>query len=401
MWHVDEGTLQAFLDDRERGPAAGALDAETRDRVAAHLHACDVCSAELQRAERLRARAAGILLAAAPEIETPPFDLVAPQLTPRAPTMRPARARPAWLPLAWAASVLLAVGAGWMGSQLWRGGAGSDARREQAAASPESTAPAQTAAAPAQTPALARADTAPAPPAPGGGMRGAERWRADAAAPAGEAAGGVGGVVLSAEAKQLQPAAAAREPAERRAVAAADLAVTAEKAAAGNLAGGAAERARVSAVSAAAAPAAGLTAAPRPAPGVVAEAGAGGYPGDADVAWEISSREAAERLLGERINLVADAAVQEIAVAPRAQPALVRVRQVTAAGPVELLQWRAPAPAVDALRALPAAPPPAATGFTRDGGRFVTVPGTTHPVLLRTAADVDPAGLLARVRPAR
>jgi hypothetical protein len=74
MWHVDEGTLHAYLDERERGEAAGALDPELRARVTSHLAVCDVCSAQLRLAERHRSMAADILLAASPAIETPPFE---------------------------------------------------------------------------------------------------------------------------------------------------------------------------------------------------------------------------------------------------------------------------------------------------------------------------------------
>src|SRR5690606_7095909 len=62
---------------------------------------------------RLRAHAGDVLLGAAPATaELPAFPTVD----------RPAarRRRRAWVPLAWAASVLVAAGAGWLGSELWR-----------------------------------------------------------------------------------------------------------------------------------------------------------------------------------------------------------------------------------------------------------------------------------------
>lgn len=427
MWHVDEGTLHAFLDDRERGPAAGALDADTRARVAAHLDACDVCAAELRRAERDRARAATILLDASPAIEAPPFDAVQPALAPRraVPITRPARIRGGWVPLAWAASLVLAVGAGWMGSLLWRGEA---APRSQQEAAPLATSPVQTAASPGPEP-VPGAQSAAASPAIGG-VRQDESRLADAATRSGETGGEAGSAKRKSE-DEPRVAAAEAAPPERRELAAADVAAEQKAAGVAGVAlaeqkalavpgiappqaarlqtGEAALRARVAPANAAASAPAELLPAPRPTLGLAADATGAGYPGDADVAWESVSREAAEQLLGGPLYALADATGLEIAVAPQGQPVMVRVRQRAAAGQVELLQWRQPPAQVkaEALReaapAAPAAPPasPLGIGRARDGSRFVAVPGTAHPVLLRAPADVDLAALLARVRPAR
>ena len=114
MSHVADGILHAYLD--------GALDAlsdagELPDGmksadVMAHLAACADCRARLEAERRVRA-GAGVILgdASVPHVEAPAFAGVA-----GARRLRRAR----WLPLGWAASVLLALGAGWWGSEVWR-----------------------------------------------------------------------------------------------------------------------------------------------------------------------------------------------------------------------------------------------------------------------------------------
>lgn len=115
MPHVDEGMLHAYLDGAlDALLEAGALpQGTTRDSVDAHLAVCADCRALLEAERTIRTRAGAVLDAAAPVIEVPPFsELFADSRT------RPRRRR-VW-PLAWAASVLLAVGAGWWGSELYR-----------------------------------------------------------------------------------------------------------------------------------------------------------------------------------------------------------------------------------------------------------------------------------------
>jgi hypothetical protein len=116
MSHVDESTLHAYLDELERGPEAGALDAAERARVEAHILECDACSAALVAARSLRTRAHAVLDMAAPVIEVPPFEhmVAAPASARRAPRR--------WVPLAWAASLVMAVGSGWIASELMRSG---------------------------------------------------------------------------------------------------------------------------------------------------------------------------------------------------------------------------------------------------------------------------------------
>jgi anti-sigma factor RsiW len=98
MSHVDEGTLHAYLD--------GELSADDAQSVSAHVTACPACHQRLEEERALIARASELLgLAEPPARDLPPF--------------RPGDTRPParlwWqvrLPLAWAATVLLALGIG-------------------------------------------------------------------------------------------------------------------------------------------------------------------------------------------------------------------------------------------------------------------------------------------------
>lgn len=98
MSHVDDGTLHAFLD--------GELTPVESERLDAHLAACLACRARLAEERALVERASTLLSRAvppAPERAAPPLH----QLR---------RPRVAWrlrMPLAWAATVLMAVGLGW------------------------------------------------------------------------------------------------------------------------------------------------------------------------------------------------------------------------------------------------------------------------------------------------
>jgi len=100
MSHADEGTLHAYLD--------GELTAVEAAGLEQHLAACAPCRARLEEARALIERAHGLLALA-----SPPADATAPRRPPAASGSRLARPLPRWLPLAWAASVLLALGGGW------------------------------------------------------------------------------------------------------------------------------------------------------------------------------------------------------------------------------------------------------------------------------------------------
>jgi hypothetical protein len=111
MPHITDGQLHAHLDGATGALAPdGALhDGPAASEIEAHLHTCADCRARLE-AERAVRTAAGLILAdAGTTVEVPPFE----QLLREAPAdaARP-RAR-SWLPLAWAASLVLAMGGGW------------------------------------------------------------------------------------------------------------------------------------------------------------------------------------------------------------------------------------------------------------------------------------------------
>ena len=98
MSHVDDGTLHAYLD--------GELSPAEAQGVDAHLAQCPACRGRLEEERALITRAGELLaLAAPPDRELPPF---------RAGDIKPL-SRLWWqvrLPLAWAATVVLALGIG-------------------------------------------------------------------------------------------------------------------------------------------------------------------------------------------------------------------------------------------------------------------------------------------------
>ena len=103
MSHVDEGTLHAYLD--------GELAPVERERVDTHLKGCPACQARLAEERTLIERAGRLLgMAAPPERAMPPLQqLRQPRLTWR---LR--------RPLAWAATLILAVGLGWFARGHYR-----------------------------------------------------------------------------------------------------------------------------------------------------------------------------------------------------------------------------------------------------------------------------------------
>jgi hypothetical protein len=102
MSHVPDGELTAYADG-----AYAPTDADAQ-RITAHLALCPDCRNRLEQAHALSARAAEILAVAAPAVmETPPFDEIRAHAT--------ARRAHSTFPLAWAATVILALGIGWFG----------------------------------------------------------------------------------------------------------------------------------------------------------------------------------------------------------------------------------------------------------------------------------------------
>jgi len=116
MSHVDDGTLHAYLD--------GELAPAEVQGVDAHIAQCPACRGRVEEERALISRAGELLaLAAPPDRELPPF---------RAGDVKPLK-RLWWqvrLPLAWAATVVLALG---IGSYL---GSGSRALTDRSVAAP-------------------------------------------------------------------------------------------------------------------------------------------------------------------------------------------------------------------------------------------------------------------------
>ena len=106
MSHVDEGALHAYLD--------GALDeypAAEADAIRTHLDECGACRSRLEAERAVRQEASTILDLAAPEVEVPTFEELRAYVQATRPTPRPATRL---YRMGWAASIVLAVGAGWM-----------------------------------------------------------------------------------------------------------------------------------------------------------------------------------------------------------------------------------------------------------------------------------------------
>ncbi len=107
MSHVTEGALHAYLD--------GALDeypAAEAERIRGHLDGCAECANRLEQERQIRSDATAMLGLAAPEVEMPSLEeLRAYVKATRLP--RPTAAIRMYR-MGWAASVVLALGAGWM-----------------------------------------------------------------------------------------------------------------------------------------------------------------------------------------------------------------------------------------------------------------------------------------------
>lgn len=124
MQHVDEGDLHAWLD--------GALDQLGDGRAAQvreHLRTCAACREALVAEETMRARADQVLALAVPKsIDAPPFETLVARARALQPTVAPAqRSRLSRVTrMGWAASVVIALGAGWMARTLELGSEPAD-----------------------------------------------------------------------------------------------------------------------------------------------------------------------------------------------------------------------------------------------------------------------------------
>jgi len=113
MQHLDEGTLQTWL-DRERA----GLDPSELAEIESHLAACSECSDRLDQLAGLDERAHALLTVGGEPDATPSFDAVVARSQG---TKQRRRAITRLRSFAWAASIVLAVGIGWMTNDLYRG----------------------------------------------------------------------------------------------------------------------------------------------------------------------------------------------------------------------------------------------------------------------------------------
>jgi hypothetical protein len=113
MLHLDEGTLQAWLDH----PRSGLEPSEVAE-IERHLASCPACAAELE-ALRSSDREAHSLLASGVDrsVPAPPFEEVVRRARGRDDVRR---ARRRLNRLAWAASLVVAIGVGWLSNDLYR-----------------------------------------------------------------------------------------------------------------------------------------------------------------------------------------------------------------------------------------------------------------------------------------
>jgi len=102
MPHINDGQIHAWLD--------GALEAHERVRIEEHIAGCAECRSRVEEEREIIAEASRILaVAAPPALDAPPFrNLRAPRPPRRGLLSNPMR-------LAWAASLVLALGIGWLG----------------------------------------------------------------------------------------------------------------------------------------------------------------------------------------------------------------------------------------------------------------------------------------------
>ncbi|MCG8469469.1 MAG: zf-HC2 domain-containing protein [Gemmatimonadetes bacterium] len=133
MSHVTEGELHAYIDG-----VLGALDEAANERIVAHIEACDDCRGRLEAATEVRDRASTLLDASlSTPVEVPPFEDVLARAGLETDGTASADARPPRTRrLAWAASIAVALGAGWMANASLRDAGSSLAMGERADSDP-------------------------------------------------------------------------------------------------------------------------------------------------------------------------------------------------------------------------------------------------------------------------
>jgi anti-sigma factor RsiW len=172
MPHVDDGQLHAYLDGELETAYPGRAD-----EVESHLVACAVCRARLSDAQGTKLRATSLLREATLEhVEAPDFAVLAgrtpsrPTVTPRHPAHHRRTLHRRAVTLGWAASLIVALCAGWFAreARLRLDGPDTFAAREMQAVPNVRVATTESAsadAAPTESPQLARSSrTAPPPP---------------------------------------------------------------------------------------------------------------------------------------------------------------------------------------------------------------------------------------------
>jgi hypothetical protein len=123
MRHLDDGLIAEHLDGQTQAPAAA--------QVAEHLGACVACRERVEEARQERTRARSLLEAAAPSgLAPPPFETV----LERAGRARRRRARLPLHGLGLAASLVLALGVGWLARDLTLAGLPREPRAPEPAA---------------------------------------------------------------------------------------------------------------------------------------------------------------------------------------------------------------------------------------------------------------------------
>jgi len=132
MQHLDEGLLQAWLDH----PRSGLEPSEVAE-IESHLASCEACARELEalRADSVDAHA---LLAGGLDrtVPRPPFEEVVRRARGHDEVRR---ARRRLNRLAWAASLVVAIGVGWWSNDLYRQARTYEAERAPAMAPPEAS----------------------------------------------------------------------------------------------------------------------------------------------------------------------------------------------------------------------------------------------------------------------